>query len=201
MCIRVRHTISWYIEKFHTPFDGHNSIWQIHNDGDWAPMFNTDLTQDGLYWQRRTACNVPEIYKKYNSKGNDGCTIKWKENANVKIMDREELFDRWNDVIMNVNYTTKNDGYLKMWINGKLVYHYQGPIKPPNQGNEWSNYSTMQFGIYRMANDGVHPHTQINYYDEIRYAKNKCSKLKLEELGYDCKKLESQKIEIDTLFN
>ena len=26
-------------------------------------------------------------------------------------------------------------------------------------------------------------------------------KLKLEELGYDCKKLESQKIEIDTLFN
>ena len=52
-----------------------------------------------------------------------------------------------------------------------------------------------------MANEGVHPHTQINYYDEIRYAKKKCSKLKLEELGYDCKKLESQKIEVDTLFN
>ena len=27
------------------------------NDGDWAPMFNTDLTYEGLYWQRRTACN------------------------------------------------------------------------------------------------------------------------------------------------
>ena len=39
----VWHTISWYIEKFHTPFDGHNSIWQIHNDGDWAPMFNTTV--------------------------------------------------------------------------------------------------------------------------------------------------------------
>jgi len=116
-------------------------------------------------------------------------------------MTRDELFDKWNDVIMNVNYTSKDDGFLKLWINGKLVYHYQGPIKPPNQGKGWSNNSTMQFGIYRMANDGVHPHTQINYYDEIRYAKKKCSKLKLEELGYDCKKLESQKIEVDTLFN
>ena len=37
--------------------------------------------------------------------------------------------------------------------------------------------------------------------DIVRYAKKKCSKLKLEELGYDCKKLESQKIEVDTLFN
>ena len=34
--------------------------------------------------------------------------------------------------------------------------------------------------------------TQVNYYDEIRYAKNKCSKLKLEELGY--KKLLNLKI-------
>ena len=58
----VWHTISWYIEKFNTPLAGHNSIWQIHNDGDWAPMFNTDLMFDGLYWQRRTACNLSLIH-------------------------------------------------------------------------------------------------------------------------------------------
>ena len=197
----VWHTISWYVEKFDTPFEGHNSIWQIHNDGDWAPMFNTDLRPEGLYWQRRTACNAPEIYKKKKAKGNDGCSVSWKENANVKIMNRNEVFDKWNDVIMNVNYTSKDSGYLKMWINGKLVYHYQGPIKPPNKRKEWSNNSAMQFGIYRMAEDGVHPHTQINYYDEIRYAKKKCSKLKLEQLGYSCDELESQKIKVDTLFN
>ena len=52
-----------------------------------------------------------------------------------------------------------------------------------------------------MAEDGVHPHTQINYYDEIRQAKKKCSKLKLEQLGYSCEELESQKINIDTLLN
>ena len=197
----VWHTISWYIEEFHTPLKGHNSIWQIHNAGDWAPMFNTDLTHYGLYWQRRTACNVPRIYKKYNAKGNDGCSVSWTENANVKIMKIDEIFNKWNDVIMNINYTTKDTGYLKMWINGKIVYHYQGPIKPPKKDKGWSNDSAMQFGIYRMAERGVHPHTQIQYYDEIRYAKKKCKKLKLEELGYSCEKLESQKIKIDTIDN
>jgi hypothetical protein len=34
---------------------------------------------------------------------------------------------------------------------------------------------------------------------EIRYAKKKCSKLKLEELGYSCEKLENQKITIDRI--
>ena len=143
----VWHAISWYIEEFHTPLRGHNSIWQIHNAGDWAPMFNTDLAHEGLYWQRRTACNIPKIYKKYNAKGNDGCSVRWKENANVKIMKRDEIFNKWNDVIMNINYTTKDTGYLKMWINGKIVYHYQGPIKPPKNGEEWASDSYMQFGI------------------------------------------------------
>ena len=87
------HTISWYIEEFHTPLRGHNSIWQIHNAGDWAPMFNTDLAHEGLYWQRRTACNIPKIYKKYNAKGNDGCSTRWKENANVKIMKIVVIFN------------------------------------------------------------------------------------------------------------
>ena len=31
--------------------------------------------------------------------------------------------------------------------------------------------------------------------------KKKCKKLKLEELGYSCEKLESQKIKIDTIDN
>ena len=88
-----------------------------------------------------------------------------------------------------------------MWINGKLVYHYQGQIKPPNQGNEWSTYSTMQFGIYRMAKMVfIHIHKSVIMM-KLDMPKNKCSKLKLEELGYDCKKLENQKIEIDTLYN
>ena len=35
--------------------------------------------------------------------------------------------------------------------------------------------------------------TQIIYYDEIRYAKS-CKKLKLGDLGYSCKEIESQNL-------
>jgi len=197
----VWQTLSFYVEK--VPYeDGHNSIWQIHNDGDWAPMFNWSIERDGLYTQRRTACNDPKIYKKKNAKGNDGCSVKWRENANIKVLEISKLFDRWIDVVMNINYTTKDSGFLKLWLNGELVYHFEGSIIPPagKKNGEWSNWSTMQFGIYRTDYHGTRG-TQINYYDEIRFAKKKCSKLKLEELGYSCDQLEVQKIEIDTLFN
>tara|TARA_B100000963_G_scaffold260264_1_gene228545 strand:+ start:300 stop:1331 length:1032 start_codon:yes stop_codon:yes gene_type:complete len=193
----VWHTLSFYQLPFKTHMQGHNSIWQIHNDGDWAPMFNTDLTEEGIYWQRRSACNDPRVYKKYNAKGNDGCSSRWKENSRTIIIPKNEMFSQWNDVIMNVNYTTKDSGFLKMWVNGKLVYHFEGPILPPNGGNGWTNNSAMQFGIYRMSETGVHPYTEVRYYDEIRFAKKKCSELKLEELGYNCKDLQSQTTKVD----
>ena len=193
----VWQTLSFYVEKFPHE-EGHNSIWQIHNDGDWAPMFNWSIEEDGLYTQRRTACNDPKIYKKKNAKGNDGCSVKWRENANIKVLEISKLFDRWIDVVMNINYTTKDSGFLKLWLNGELVYHFEGSIIPPagKKNGEWSNWSTMQFGIYRTDYHGTRG-TQINYYDEIRFAKKKCSKLKLEELGYSCTELENQKINID----
>ncbi len=197
----VWQTLSFYVEEI--PYEeGHNSIWQIHNDGDWAPMFNWSIESDGLYTQRRTACNDPKIYKKYGAKGNEGCSANWKENTNEKVLDISELFNQWNDVVMNINYTTKDSGFLKLWINGKLVYHYQGSIIPPagKKKGTWSNYSTMQFGIYRTDYHNTRG-TQVSYYDEIRFAKKKCSKLKLEELGYSCSELESQSIKVDTYEN
>ena len=41
--------------------------------------------------------------------------------------------------------------------------------------------------------------TKIAYFDQVRFAKS-CEKLKLEDLGYSCEELESQKIlTIDTI--
>ena len=84
---------------------------------------------------------------------------------------------------------------MKHWINGKLIYHYQGSNLTPGENEGF------QFGIYR----GVTPSspkeaTHVAYYDEVRYAKKSCKKLKLEDLGYSCDELESQKIsKIDTI--
>ena len=184
-------TMSFFIESFDDD-EGHNSVVQFHNDGDWQPPFNWSL-EDGLTVQRRTGCNTSMKRHK------EGCSVKDHDNHLQKVMSKDEVFDKWNDIVFNINFTTKDTGFLKMWINGKLVYHYQGPIKP-KAGNGGNN-TAMQFGIYRSHDYSLFEHTQINYYDEIRYAKKKCAKLNLEDLGYSCSELEKQKVEIDTIQN
>ena len=76
-----------------------------------------------------------------------------------------------------------------MWVNGKLLYHFVGRTVVPKDG------TMFKFGIYRgkvYSGDGEGTH--IVYYDEIRFAKKSCKKLKLEDLGYSCSDLESQTV-------
>ena len=183
--------MSFFVEEF-TDDNGHNSVVQFHNDGDWQPSFNWSL-ENGLTVQRRTGCNTS--LKRHKQ----GCSVSDTDNYEGHVMSKDEVFNQWNDIVFNINFTTKDNGFLKMWINGELVYHYQGPIKP-KAGNGGNN-TAMQFGIYRNHADGLFAHTQVHYYDEIRYAKKKCSKLKLEDLGYSCSDLESQEVKIDTIQN
>ena len=77
-----------------------------------------------------------------------------------------------------------------MWVNGILAYHFIGRTVAPNDG------TMFKFGIYRgAATQNSKENVHIVYYDEIRFAKKSCKKLKLEDLGYSCKDLESQKLE------
>lgn len=35
---------------------------------------------------------------------------------------------RWTDFVVNTNFSTKGDGYLRIWVNGKLKCNYKGPL-------------------------------------------------------------------------
>ena len=109
-------------------------------------------------------------------------------------MSKKEMFNKWNDVVFNIKWSEKQKGFLKMWINGGLIYHYIGSTDTPNES------TAFQFGIYRYyggrsISSGIN---QVAYFDEIRFAKGKksCKKLKLDDLGYNCKDLENQSISI-----
>ena len=111
-----------------------------------------------------------------------------------ELLEQAQMLGQWNDIVVNVNFSHKDDGWFKIWANGKLLYEYHGATKV-KAGN-----ADFQFGIYRSflsGYDGVVP-TQVVYYDEIRYAKKHCKKLNLENIGYSCKALESQSTEIHT---
>ena len=101
------------------------------------------------------------------------------------LLEPIEMLGRWNDVVINAKWTDKDDGFLSIWINGKLAHDYNGPTK------EKGFKAYHKFGIYHSKlsryTSGKIP-TQVVYYDEVRTA-NSCKKLKLDELGYDCQSL------------
>ena len=166
------------------PIDGFdwNAMGQFHSDGDGSPAFNWNVEPDGYELQRRTSCNLPKNKNKKCSTRNPG-------NHYQTLIQRKDLLGKWYDHIFNVKLSLKQDGYLKHWINGKLIYHYQGSNLTPREKEGF------QFGIYRgFLPTSPKVSTHVAYYDEIRYAKKSCEKLKLEDLGYSCEELEKQTI-------
>ena len=166
----------------------HITMGQLHGDGDGAVGFQWDIGVGGGYVvNRRTGCFLP---KNKNKK----CSISNPENNTQQVIPKDKLLGKWHDIVLNVNWTQKQNGYLKQWINGKLVYHYQGNTDTPREKEQF------QMGIYRGPLPSTPKNlTQIAYFDQVRFAKS-CEKLKLEDLGYSCNELESQKIsKIDTI--
>ena len=166
----------------------HITMGQLHGDGDGAVGFQWDIGVGGGYVvNRRTGCFLP---KNKNKK----CSISNPENNTQQVIPKDKLLGKWHDIVLNVNWTKKQNGYLKQWINGKLVYHYQGNTDTPREKEQF------QMGIYRGPLPSTPKNlTQIAYFDQVRFAKS-CKKLKLKDLGYSCNELESQKIsKIDTI--
>ncbi len=147
---------------------------QFHNDADNPPAFAFENQSDrrtnegGGYW-----IEVDEYVG-----GN---------NVPKKLLDHSEMLGRWNDILVNAKWTHKEDGFFKIWINGKLAFNHIGKTQDKGELIEF------HIGIYRsfLSRTPGPDKTQIAYYDEIRHAKS-CKKLKISDLGYSCKKIESQ---------
>ena len=43
-----------------------------------------------------------------------------------KLLDQDDLLGKWNDILVNAKWTHKKNGFLKVWINGKLSYEFKG---------------------------------------------------------------------------
>ena len=164
----------YYPNDFNVIFPAKAAMGQFHNDGDNPPQFmfqnqgSPRGKEGGGYWIETD-----------ESIGGD--------NIPIKLLDKNEVLGTWNDILVNAKWTHNEDGFFKVWINGKLLYYYKGMTQI--KGDRIEHH----LGIYRSylsRRPGPEP-TQIVYYDEMRYAKS-CKKLKLENLGYSCEKLENQ---------
>jgi len=85
----------------------------------------------------------------------------------------------WVDIVMNTNFSTNNNGYLRVWVNGKLKCNYKGQIVASKPSNGYSGPNHRR-GIYVgntkhwKAKYGSKPvPTWIVFYDEFLIGKTR----------------------------
>jgi len=180
ICCVNREKITWTSWSLYLPddykiiFPAKTMLAQFHNDADNPPAFafeNQSHTSGGGYW-----IDTDKYITGYNY------------NRQSKILDSSEMYGKWNDILVKVKWTHEEDGFFKIWTNGKLAFHHKGKTQDKDELIEF------HIGVYRsyLSRTSNPDSTQIAYYDEIRHAET-CKKLKLKDLGYSCKEIESQR--------
>ena len=93
--------------------------------------------------------------------------------ASTQILTREQMLGKWNDILVNVNWSHKDDGFFKVWVNNKLVHDFKGKTKSKGVKTyfKFVIYRS-QVSVYELKYKKKIP-TQIVYYDEIRAGKKK----------------------------
>ena len=107
----------WYSWSIYLPKDFVNvhptkvCLGQFHQEkGHVVWMFqNQSFSTAGGYW---VDDQVPGYTRKLN-----------------QILSQDEMIEKWNDILVNVKWTKKDDGFFKVWLNGKQVYSFAGPTK------------------------------------------------------------------------
>lgn len=76
------------------------------------------------------------------------------------VLSRAQMLGRWNDLIVDANWTRRSDGFFRVGVNGRYVASYEGPTLA--RGSE----VYLKLGIYRL-NTIPSAGTAVVYYDRI----------------------------------
>ena len=98
----------------------HISLGQFHGGPNNNPGFKWDADEETYQLRRRTGCWLKEFIKKNGEKDSFKCSLGMKENNRKDVISKQDLKGKWHDVVINIKWSRKQDGYFKQWINGKL---------------------------------------------------------------------------------
>ena len=86
------------------------------------------------------------------------------------IISVDEMKGKWTDILIHANWTHKNDGFLRIYVNGsnETTYSWTGITKRRGDNIHF------KFGIYRrdVYSEYITIPTQVAYYDDIRKGKS-----------------------------
>ena len=125
-------------ERFYTL-----SFWAPKEVWDVATQRSTVISQ----WKQFGGGN-PNFEVRLNSAGNYALTLRSVEHDVSETLIGTFVPDKWNDLKYYVKNSTGSDGALKIWLNGELVYSYNGvTLYKSGQGGY------VKFGMYTEFRD------------------------------------------------
>ncbi|MEM8654412.1 MAG: heparin lyase I family protein [Pseudomonadota bacterium] len=96
-----------------------------------------------------------------------------------RLFDLTERRGQWTDITVNTNFSTGNDGYLRIWVNNRLVCNYFGPLvsadsaasrrQPHHRRGIFSSWTQR----WARATDNAPRPDLIVYYDEFRVGRTR----------------------------
>ena len=108
----------------------------------------------------------------------------------TRLLSDEEMRGEWSDILIHADWTTKNDGFFYVYVNGETLPRYQwdGPTKVRGKYQRvW-----LKFGLYRTYvsqwRDGPIP-TQVVYFDSMAEG-DECSEV---TTLFDCSKIAEER--------
>lgn len=91
-----------------------------------------------------------------------------------RLFDLEKSQGRWVDITMQTNFSASDDGYVRIWINGRLSCDYSGPVVSFTTTNNKREIMHRR-GIYSSwtkrwdrAQEGMPRPRLVAYYDEFK---------------------------------
>ncbi len=94
-----------------------------------------------------------------------------------RLFDLAERQGQWVDIVVNTNFSPGEDGYLRIWVDQRMVCNYTGPLVSPQSlasgrapGHRRGIYSSWTSRWEKIHGDTPRPRL-VAYYDEFRTGK------------------------------
>jgi hypothetical protein len=143
----------WYAWSFYVPANIPQADWVYYG------QFQQHHNYDSIWmFMKRAGQPFCAVFDWARNK-NWSCT-----NKNHHLIDDYSFAGRWHDILVHAKWTTKNDGFTRIYVDGNLVVDYTGYTRTVENSGVYFKY-----GIYRPGSSA----NTVVYYDEIRRGKTR----------------------------
>jgi Polysaccharide lyase len=154
--------------------------WKL--DGDLPPVFR--ITQQAAGESDFAACD-PSVCSQIGAETDDvvveledmhlsrGWGVAQNEGAVCRLFNMQASQSKWMDIVVNTNFATDSNGYLRIWVNGELRCNYFGGLVSPQGFLNANSQPTQRRGIFAASQkrwaeqqSGAEVPSMTVYYDE-----------------------------------